>query len=82
MKVPLRYCSGEIPKWCGLSPSAHNDGLGGCWGISYGFVRKEGEAYCANCEYRLPLGEQSEPPSEAMAVKPEGFRATGGREHE
>ncbi len=44
-----------IPAWCKMPKSYHHDGMGGCWGISRGFVEKEGEAYCLGkvviCEY-------------------------------
>lgn len=40
-----------IPSWCMMHPDEHDDGMGGCWGISYGYVKKEGESYCSNCEY-------------------------------
>ena len=40
-----------IPKWCKMPKGYHNDGMGGCWGISYGYISREGEAYCKNCEF-------------------------------
>lgn len=40
-----------IPKWCQMLPSDHNDGMGGCWGISYGYVAKDGANWCKNCEF-------------------------------
>jgi hypothetical protein len=40
-----------IPKWCRLSLPEHMDGIGGCWGISYGCVAEKGEVYCLKCEY-------------------------------
>lgn len=39
----------EIPKWCGMPILDHEDGMGGCLGISYGYVKKEGEKYCKGC---------------------------------
>jgi len=40
-----------IPEWCRLSPLEHNDGMGGCWGISGKHVEEKGKEYCKNCEY-------------------------------
>ena len=40
-----------VPKWCQLPPSVHQDGMGGCWSISYGFVESKGEDCCKKCEY-------------------------------
>ena len=47
-----KYWRYKIQRWCGLSPPEHI-GAGGCWGISYGLVEKEGENYCSKgpCEY-------------------------------
>jgi hypothetical protein len=39
------YC---IPYWCGMHPMDHFQ-VGGCWGISYGRVNKEGRDYCRGC---------------------------------
>ena len=39
------------PPWCQMHPLDHYDGMGGCWGISHGFVRKRGEDYCRECEF-------------------------------
>lgn len=46
---PVDY---KIPAWCRLPLAEHYDGLGGCWGIRYGYVREQGETYCQACEYR------------------------------
>lgn len=40
-----------VPAWCKMPKAYHNDGIGGCWGISHGFVKREGESYCKECEY-------------------------------
>ena len=47
----LKRLDYEIPSWCRMSLESHADGIGGCWGISYGYVREKGEAYCKKCEY-------------------------------
>ena len=39
------------PTWCRMHPLDHYDGIGGCWGISGGCVREQGEAYCRECEF-------------------------------
>jgi len=39
------------PRWCGLSYEEHYDGVGGCWGVSHGFVEKDGFCHCWKCEY-------------------------------
>jgi len=41
----------KIPEWCRMSPREHADGMGGCWGILFGHVEKEGESYCQECEF-------------------------------
>lgn len=40
-----------IPRWCTMAVIEHCDGVGGCWGISGGYVKQEGEDYCKACEY-------------------------------
>lgn len=45
------YPATEIPNWCKMSIDEHQDGAGGCWGISYGEVARKGEDHCENCEY-------------------------------
>lgn len=40
-----------VPNWCKMPSGYHNDGIGGCWGISYGYIADEGEDYCKTCEY-------------------------------
>lgn len=42
----------KIPLWCYMHPDEHLC-AGGCWGISYGNVEKEGEKYCKSCEYYI-----------------------------
>jgi len=32
-----------------MSFESHTDGIGGCWGITYEYVKEEN--YCKNCEY-------------------------------
>lgn len=39
-----------IPYWCGMHKDDHFDGMGGCWGISYGYVFREGRDYCKCCD--------------------------------
>lgn len=41
----------KIPNWCTMSPEEHFDGVGGCWGIQYGHVEKEGVSYCNQCPF-------------------------------
>jgi len=41
----------KIPEWCSLSIKSHFDGVGGCWGISEGYIIRKGENYCIQCEY-------------------------------
>jgi hypothetical protein len=41
----------EIPKWCNAPLINHNDGMGGCWGISSGYLRDSGNEWCESCEY-------------------------------
>lgn len=51
----------KIPSWCGMPKDYHEDGVGGCWGISYGYVEKKGENCCKNCGYRKePLNAKKE----------------------
>jgi len=40
-----------VPEWCQMPASEHLDGLGGCWGISYGEVERLGQKHCEKCEY-------------------------------
>ena len=49
------YC---IPKWCNMHPYEHFDGVGGCWGIMYGYPVKEGEDYCKGCEFYKPVRDK------------------------
>lgn len=46
-----KYDKSEIPKWCVMPLSEHFDGIGSCWGISYGYVAKFGEKHCKTCDY-------------------------------
>lgn len=46
-----RYELSLVPEWCRLPPEEHQDGVGGCWGISHGFVQARGLAYCSGCEF-------------------------------
>jgi len=43
-----------VPKWCGMHPFEHFDGMGGCWGISYGMVFEQGRPYCKGCDFYKP----------------------------
>ena len=40
-----------IPYWCGMHMIHHFDGMGGCWGISYGLVFEKGREYCKQCDF-------------------------------
>ena len=48
IKEPIKY---KIPEWCQMPMGYHNDGIGGCWSISFGYVTKEGEECCKDCEF-------------------------------
>ena len=54
-----------IPEWCQMPSAYHNDGMGGCWGISYGDVAKEEKGWCYGhgdiCEFAKREGEQMNP---------------------
>lgn len=47
----INYTADEIPNWCCMCYSDHFDGMGGCWGISHGLVKQQGEPYCSTCEF-------------------------------
>ncbi len=52
----------DVPEWCRLPPNEHNDNMGGCWGISHGFVEKLGKDYCRTCEYNKDkVGSETSP---------------------
>jgi len=53
------YTLDQVPNWCYMSPEEHAC-LGGCWGISYGNVAREGESYCKGCE--LYIGNLADKP--------------------
>jgi len=59
---PQKPAGYQIPAWCHLPLADHYDGVGGCWGISHGFVKEQGETYCLPCEYhcRNPGSTNSE----------------------
>lgn len=40
-----------VPYWCGMSMYYHFDGMGGCWGVSYGLVFEQGRSYCKGCDF-------------------------------
>jgi len=40
-----------IPTWCSMPKESHHDNIGGCWGITYGLVARNGNSYCIDCEY-------------------------------
>ena len=45
-----------VPYWCGMHKDDHFDGMGGCWGISSGFVFEKGRDYCKCCDlYKTTL---------------------------
>lgn len=47
-----------VPRWCGMHPMEHFDGMGGCWGISQGCVAEQGRDYCRLCSfYRRTLAQ-------------------------
>lgn len=53
------------PKWCNdpiveLVSKAKDHPLMGCWGIYYGYVKKDGIEYCKNCESFRERGELNE----------------------
>ena len=49
-KKTASYSLEMIPTWCRMSQSSHQDGLGGCWGISQGMVAEQGEEWCKPCD--------------------------------
>ena len=52
-----------VPDWCRMPLGYHNDGMGGCWGISYGYVVTKGENYCKHCEYYEPNLKKHDTPT-------------------
>ena len=54
MTYPLEM----VPAWCGMPTKDHQDGLGGCWGISQGKVASDGEEWCKGCEFYQPPPEE------------------------
>ena len=51
MLAELEDIGYKIPAWCNMHILQHYDGVGGCWGINYAYVEKQGEEYCRSCEY-------------------------------
>lgn len=47
-----------VPYWCGMHPIEHFDGMGGCWGISYGLVFEQGRSYCKGCTFYKPTARR------------------------
>ena len=45
------YPMSEVPDWCKMPPTEHQDGVGGCWEISTGEVARKGKDHCETCEY-------------------------------
>lgn len=43
------YPQDKIPVWCRMEKEAH-DVAGGCWGISFGDVERQGRDFCLECE--------------------------------
>lgn len=52
------YC---IPLYCRMPANDHLDGMGGCWGISHGLVKKNGRDYCRECCFYRRNAERVEP---------------------
>lgn len=46
------YSLDQVPSWCYMHPNEHQ-ACGGCWGISYGNVARDGEKHCLTCEYHV-----------------------------
>lgn len=51
MKKNISEIKYKIPDWCYMDKDSHEDGVGGCWGISYGYVETEKENCCKNYMY-------------------------------
>ncbi len=49
-----------IPPWCKMPKGYHEDGMGGCWSISHGFLDEFGEKNCLKCEYHESNSEAGE----------------------
>jgi hypothetical protein len=58
VKKPKSYC---IPLYCRMSGIDHLDGMGGCWGISYGLVAQQGRDYCRLCAFYRRNAERVDP---------------------
>lgn len=67
------YELSQVPAWCRMPTREHEHHLGGCWGISNGFVREKGEGYCRSCEYHAEKAEAG-----ATRVAPEKTENTPG----
>jgi hypothetical protein len=50
-----------VPRWCGMHPLEHFDGMGGCWGISQGCVEEHGRDCCRLCPFYRRTLEQAKP---------------------
>lgn len=47
------------PEWCNYPVT--NEGaeiIDMCWGLLYGYIKKEGESYCNSCEYNKKVYKQ------------------------
>jgi hypothetical protein len=44
-----------------MHPMDHFDGMGGCWGISYGLVAEQGRDYCRTCTFYRKNAERADP---------------------
>lgn len=62
-----------IPSWCQMSILDHDDGMGGCWGISGGRVKEHGEKYCGPCEFHK--NKLYSPPQEDVTMKKKNIHA-------
>lgn len=74
MKPTPDYPRDVIPSWCRMPLPDHEDGLGGCWGISSGQQPAQGERYCVGCDFHKDRAEAAPVPLDA--VKGEEERPT------
>ena len=51
----------SVPRWCRMHPMEHFDGMGGCWGIHYGLVDRDGRDYCKRCAFYRRNAERVDP---------------------
>lgn len=50
-----------VPRWCRLPIPDHFDGMGGCWGVSFGRVGREGRDYCKCCPFYSHIADRIDP---------------------